>query len=77
MKKGLRETNPVHGVEKPTGAKRMRRLSDAEYAQLGSALDGRIDRRSKGAFLFLFAEDENTKGTGGAGGVIGPQKRPE
>jgi integrase len=42
VKKGLRETNPVHGVEKPTDVKRMRRLSDAEYAQLGSALDGGI-----------------------------------
>jgi integrase len=40
VKKGLRETNPVHGIEKPTDVKRMRRLSDAEYAQLGSALDG-------------------------------------
>jgi integrase len=42
VKKGLRETNPVHGVDKPTDAKRMRRLSDAEYAQLGSALDGKV-----------------------------------
>jgi integrase len=40
VKKGLREANPVHGVDKPTDAKRMRRLSDAEYVQLGSALDG-------------------------------------
>jgi integrase len=40
VKKGLREANPVHGVDKPTDAKRMRRLSDAECAQLGSALDG-------------------------------------
>jgi integrase len=40
VKKGLREANPVRGVDKPTDAKRMRRLSDAEYAQLGSALDG-------------------------------------
>jgi integrase len=40
VKKGLRETNPVHGVDKPTDVKRMRRLSDSEYAQLGSALDG-------------------------------------
>jgi integrase len=42
VKKGLRDTNPVHGVDKPTDVKRMRRLSDAEYAQLGSALDGGI-----------------------------------
>jgi integrase len=39
VKKGLRETNPVHGVDKPADVKRMRRLSDAEYAQLWSALD--------------------------------------
>jgi integrase len=40
VKKGQRETNPVHGVDKPTDVKRMRRLSDAEYARLGSALNG-------------------------------------
>jgi integrase len=32
--------NPVRGIEKPKDAKRNRRLSDAEYAQLGAALNG-------------------------------------
>jgi integrase len=34
--------NPCVGVEKPTKARRNRRLSDAEYAQLGAALTGGI-----------------------------------
>jgi integrase len=40
VKKGMRETNPCAGVEKPSDMKRTRRVSDLEYAQLGSALDG-------------------------------------
>jgi integrase len=39
IKRKLRETNPVHGLDKPADTKRMRRLSDAEYAQLWSALE--------------------------------------
>jgi integrase len=40
VKKGMRETNPCAGVEKPKDAKLTRRMSDAEYLQLGKALDG-------------------------------------
>ena len=40
VKKGMRETNPCTGIEKPKDAKRTRRLSDVEYAQLGTALNG-------------------------------------
>jgi integrase len=40
VKKGMRDTNPCTGVEKPKDAKRTRRLSDVEYAQLGTALNG-------------------------------------
>ena len=39
VKRKLRETNPVHGLDKPADTKRMRRLSDTEYAQLWSALE--------------------------------------
>jgi integrase len=35
---GLRPDNPVHGLIRPADGKRDRRLSDAEYAQLGVAL---------------------------------------
>jgi integrase len=34
----MRETNPVHGVEKPQDVKRLRRLSDGEYRALWLAL---------------------------------------
>jgi integrase len=37
----MRETNPVHGLDKPADVKRMRRLAESEYVQLWSALDGR------------------------------------
>jgi integrase len=40
VKRGMRETNPVHGIEKPADVKLMRRLSDLEYEQLGTALNG-------------------------------------
>jgi integrase len=39
VKRKMRETNPCTGVEKPKDGKRTRRLSNDEYAQLGSALD--------------------------------------
>ena len=38
IKKRIRETNPCHGVETPKDNKRLRRLSVAEYAQLGEVL---------------------------------------
>jgi integrase len=38
MKRKLRTDNPAHGFEKPSDVKKMRRLSDAEYQQLWSAL---------------------------------------
>jgi integrase len=40
IKRKLRTDNPAHGIEKPSENKRMRRLSDAEYVQLWSALQG-------------------------------------
>jgi integrase len=40
IKRKLRDTNPCTGVEKPKDAKRTRRLSDVEYSQLGTALNG-------------------------------------
>jgi integrase len=50
MKRKLVAVNPVHGVEKPKDAKRNRRLSDAEYAQLGATLNGSM---ISDIFLFL------------------------
>jgi integrase len=40
VKRKLRPDNPCRGLEMPADAKRNRRLSDAEYAQLGKALKG-------------------------------------
>lgn len=40
VKKGIRDTNPCTRVEKPKDTKRTRRLSDSEYQQLGTALNG-------------------------------------
>lgn len=42
IKKKLRLDNPVRGIETPKDNKRLRRLSVAEYAQLGRALDSNI-----------------------------------
>jgi integrase len=42
VKRKLRPDNPCHGIEKPTQAKRTRRLSNEEYAQFGAALTGGI-----------------------------------
>jgi integrase len=38
VKRKLRTDNPVSGIEKPQDVKRMRRLAEAEYAQLWSAI---------------------------------------
>jgi integrase len=40
IKRKLVTINPVRDVDKPKDVKRNRRLSDAEYAQLGQALNG-------------------------------------
>jgi integrase len=40
IKRKLRTDNPCKGIEKPKENKKMRRLSDGEYAQLGTALKG-------------------------------------
>ena len=40
VKRKLRPDNPCKGLEMPAEVKRNRRLSDAEYAQLGMALKG-------------------------------------
>ena len=50
VKRKLRPDNPCKGIEKPREAKRNRRLSEAEYAQLGSALKGGV---LSDIFLFL------------------------
>jgi integrase len=44
IKKKLRSDNPCRGVETPKDNKRLKRLSVAEYAQLGRALDGNVAR---------------------------------
>ena len=53
VKKGMRETNPVRGVDKPADVKKMRRLSDAEYAQLQRATDGVSNRTVADVFIML------------------------
>jgi integrase len=40
VKRKLRHDNPCTGIVKPKDVKKMRRLSEAEYAQLGTALNG-------------------------------------
>jgi integrase len=50
VKRKLRQDNPVRGIEKPKDVKRNRRLSDAKYAQLGTALD---DSMISDIFLLL------------------------
>jgi hypothetical protein len=40
VKRKLRANNPVRGVNKPPDVKKVRRLSEAEYAQFGAALNG-------------------------------------
>jgi integrase len=50
VKRKLRPDNPCKGIEKPKDVKRNRRLSEAEYAQLGVALKGGI---LSDIFLFL------------------------
>jgi integrase len=52
VKRKLRDTNPVHGLDKPAGVKRMRRLSADEYAQLWSAFENEKNVATD-VFLFL------------------------
>jgi integrase len=52
IKRKMRETNPVHGLDKPADVKRMRRLAESEYAQLWSALE-REKNLATDVFLFL------------------------
>jgi integrase len=42
VKRKMRPDNPCRGIEKPKETKKTRRLSDAEYAQLGASLKGGI-----------------------------------
>src|SRR3984957_10214121 len=51
IKRKLRETNPVPGLDKPADVKRMRRLAESEYAQLWSALQS---EKNVAADVFLF-----------------------
>jgi hypothetical protein len=50
VKRKLVAVNPVRGIEKPKDVKRNRRLSEAEYTQLGAALKGGV---ISDIFLFL------------------------
>ena len=50
VKRKLVAVSPCKGVEKPADVKRNRRLGDAEYPQLGSALKGEM---VSDIFLFL------------------------
>jgi integrase len=50
VKRKLRPDNPCKGIEKPKEIKRNRRLSEMEYAQLGSTLNGGV---ISDIFLFL------------------------
>jgi integrase len=52
VKRKLRPDNPVHGLDKPAEVKRMRRLSDAEYAQLWRTLENG-DNAASDVFLLL------------------------
>jgi integrase len=52
IKKKLRETNPVRGIEKPKDRHKLRRLSVVEYQQLWSALEKEKTITSE-IFLFL------------------------
>ena len=52
IKRKLRDTNPVHGLDKPADVKRMRRMAESEYAQLSSALQSEKNVATD-VFLFL------------------------
>jgi site-specific recombinase XerD len=52
VKRKLRPDNPVHGLDKPAEVKKLRRLSDAEYAQLWRALENG-DNAASDVFLLL------------------------
>lgn len=51
IKRKLRLDNPCRGVETPKDNKRLRRLSVAEYAQLGQVLNG--DNAARDVFMLL------------------------
>ena len=54
VKRGMCAVNPCHGVEKPKDFVKTRRLSDTEYAQLGSALqNGALQKTVSEAILTL------------------------
>lgn len=53
VRKGLRETNPCSGIKKPPEVRKMRRLSDTEYAQLWKAIGGISNRTIADVFLAL------------------------
>ncbi len=40
VQEGIRSDNPCHGVRKPAGAMRQRRLEPGDYQALGQAIDG-------------------------------------
>ena len=53
VRKGLRGDNPCSKVKKPADVHRMRRLSEAEYAQLGKALNGNL-KNNTAMFVIKF-----------------------
>ena len=58
VKHKLRADNPVRGIEKPKDVKHNRRLSQAEYAQLGAALRGGV---LSDIFQFLRRSSKETR----------------
>ena len=56
IKRKIVVVNPVHGIEKPADVKKLRRLSNAEYGELGAALNGgapTLDRTVADIILML------------------------
>jgi integrase len=54
VRKGLRVDNPCSKVKKPADNRRMRRLSEMEYAQLGKALNGTALKNNTAMFVIKF-----------------------
>jgi integrase len=54
VRKGLRGDNPCSKVKKPADNRRMRRLSEMEYAQLGKALNGAAHKNDTAMSVIKF-----------------------
>jgi integrase len=53
MKRKIVTTNPVRGIDRPADVKRTRRLSEKEYVQLQTALDGASNHTIANVFMML------------------------